>query len=138
MHAVRREGFGAELSHINYSLFENEEFYIEPTDQRKELFYKFPKYSYQREARILLNGLKINNIDARYTLNIGLLANEDAILAAGIKMYFELTADIEEIESDEDVTFDEYELRVTTACGRKENTLYLKGFELIAFGRHLV
>ncbi len=100
--AIRREGFGAEISHINYTLFENEEFYIEPTDQRRELFYKFPKYSYQREARILLHGLKINNFNERYTLNIGPLSDEDAHLVSGIKMYFEITANIEELDSDED------------------------------------
>ncbi|CAM4042446.1 hypothetical protein COLU111180_20645 [Cohnella lubricantis] len=101
MKAIHREGFGAELSHINYKLFENEEFYIEPTDQRKELFYKFPKYRYQKEARILLHGLRIKKFDERYTLNIGPLPDEDAPLVAGIKMYFEITADIEELDSDE-------------------------------------
>ncbi|MCT1389830.1 hypothetical protein M4D76_16160 [Peribacillus frigoritolerans] len=99
MQSIRREGFGIEISHINYTLFENEEFYIEPTDQRKELFYKFPQYSYQREARILLHGLKINNLNERYTLNIGPLSDEDAPLVAGIKMYFEVSADIEELDS---------------------------------------
>lgn len=92
MQGIRREGFGIEISHINYTLFENEEFYIEPTDQRKELFYKFPQYSYQREARILLHGLKINNLNERYTLNIGPLSDEDTPLVAGIKMYFEVSA----------------------------------------------
>lgn len=101
MQAARREGFGIDISHINYTLFEKEEFYIEPTDQRKELFYKFPKYSYQKEARILLHGLEINNLNERYTLNIGQLSDEDSLLAAGIKMYFEVTADIEELDSDE-------------------------------------
>lgn len=94
--AARREGFGIEISHINYTLFENEEFYIEPTDQRKELFYKFPKYSYQKEARILLHGLKITNLNGRYTLNIGPLSDVNASLVAGIKMYFELSVNIEE------------------------------------------
>jgi hypothetical protein len=101
MQAVRREGFGIEISHINYTLFENEEFYIEPTDQRKELFYKFPKYSYQREARILLHGFKINNFNERYTLNIGPLSDEDAPMVAGIQMYGEFSVDIEELDSDE-------------------------------------
>ena len=101
MQAVRHnQGFGAEISHINYTLFEDEEFYIEPTDQRKELFYKFPKYSYQREARILLLGLEISNCNERHTLNIGPLSDEDAPLVAGIQMYFEITADIEELDSD--------------------------------------
>jgi hypothetical protein len=101
MQAISREGFGIEISHINYTLFENEEFYIEPTDQRKELFYKFPKYSYQREARILLHGLKINNLNERYTLNIGSLSDDDAPMVAGIKMYFEVPVDIVELDSDE-------------------------------------
>ncbi|MDR4950377.1 hypothetical protein [Neobacillus cucumis] len=101
MQAVRRKGFSIEISHINYTLFENEEFYIEPTDQRKELFYKFPKYSYQKEARILLHGLKINNFNERYTLNIGPLSDEDAPMVAGIQMYGEFSVDIEELDSDE-------------------------------------
>lgn len=101
MQAVLREGFGIEISHINYTLFENKEFYIEPTDQRKELFYKFPKYKYQREARILLHGLKLNNLNDRYTLNIGPLSDEDAPLVTGIQMYFEVSVDIEELDSDE-------------------------------------
>jgi hypothetical protein len=98
MKAASRKGFGFEICHINYTLFENEEFYIEPTDQRKELFYKFPKYSYQREARILLHGLNINNVNERYTLNIGALSDEDAPLMSGIKMYFEVSVDIEELD----------------------------------------
>ena len=100
--AVRREGFGVDISHINYTLFENDEFYIEPTHQRKELFYKFPKYSYQKEARILLHGIEMNNFNERYTLNVGPLSDEDANLASGIKMYFEMTADIEELDLETD------------------------------------
>jgi hypothetical protein len=95
--AVRREGFGIEISHINYTLFDNEEFYIEPTNQRKELFYKFPQYSYQSEARILLRGLKIHDPNERYALNIGPLSDADAPLVTGIKMYFEVSADIVEL-----------------------------------------
>lgn len=98
--AVQRENFRVEISHINYTLFENEEFYIEPTDQRKELFYKFPKYSYQKEARILLHGLKIKNLNERYTLDIGPLSDKDASLITGIKVYFEVCADIKELDSE--------------------------------------
>ncbi|MBT2736623.1 hypothetical protein [Bacillus sp. ISL-7] len=94
--AVDREGFRIEISHINYTLFENEEFYIEPTNQRNELFYKFPKYSYQKEARILLHGLTMNNIDERYSLNIGPLSDEDAPLVDGIQMYVEFSVDMED------------------------------------------
>lgn len=43
---------------------------------------------------------KINNFNERYTLNIGPLSDEDAPLVAGIKMYFEISANIEELESD--------------------------------------
>ena len=52
---------------VNYSLFENDEFFIEPTDDYPELGYKFPKFAYQNEARIVLNKYQKDRWVRKYT-----------------------------------------------------------------------
>lgn len=52
---------------VNYSLFENDEFFIEPTDDYPELGYKFPKFAYQNEARIILNKYQKDRWVRKYT-----------------------------------------------------------------------
>jgi hypothetical protein len=58
---------------VNYDEFNKKEFFIEPTSNYEELFYKFPKYSYQYETRICMTGMKFSNIFERFSLNIGRL-----------------------------------------------------------------
>lgn len=89
VNAARRERISAEIRHIDYTEFESDEFFIEPTSQREELFYKFPKYSYQKEARIVLHGMKLPTIYERFTLNIGPLLDEDAPMIKGGPFYFQ-------------------------------------------------
>lgn len=62
---------------VNYELFEQNTFFIEPTDQYDELFYKFPKYKYQLEARICLVDMKFGCIFDRKNIQIGELPSGD-------------------------------------------------------------
>lgn len=82
---------------INYTEFKKEEFFIEPTDERDELFYKFPKYSYQKEARIILPDIKMLNLEDRYNLDIEPLPKEDIKIIKGIEVYIEFNLNIEEL-----------------------------------------
>lgn len=65
------------MKHVNYELFGQETFFIEPTDQYDELFYKFPKYKYQLEARICLIEMKFDCIFDRHNMQIGPLPPND-------------------------------------------------------------
>ncbi|WP_374722891.1 hypothetical protein [Peribacillus tepidiphilus] len=90
---LAKQGIDHVIRHINYTEFEKEEFFINPTEQRDELFYKFPKYSYQREARVCLINSPRNDLYDRLNINIGSLPDSYAILSKN-KLYFELSADI--------------------------------------------
>lgn len=48
-----------EMHPIDYKTMRDEEFFIEPNRYYKELFYKFPRYSYQIEARITIPGERL-------------------------------------------------------------------------------
>lgn len=65
------------ISRVNYSEFEKDEFFIEPTAAYNELFYKFPKYKGQHEARVCLLDMNFNNYSERYSLNIGPLSDDE-------------------------------------------------------------
>lgn len=53
--ALNTAGHSFYRTAVNYELEANEEFFIEPTDLREELFYKRPQYQYQQEERIILH-----------------------------------------------------------------------------------
>lgn len=59
------------IRHVDYETFAQEEFFIEPTDERMELFCKFPKYAYQHEARLCLLNNRQPSVSSRFDLNIG-------------------------------------------------------------------
>lgn len=65
------------MKHVNYELFAQETFFVEPTDRYDELFYKFPKYKYQMEARICLIEMKFGCIFDRHNIQIGALPSND-------------------------------------------------------------
>lgn len=74
--AMRLKGIKYVMKPVDYELFREETFFIEPTDQYDELFYKFPKYSYQLEARICLIDMKFNCIFDRQNIQIGALPSK--------------------------------------------------------------
>ena len=88
-------GLGYTMKKVDYDLFKRDTFYIEPTDSYNELFYKFPDYKYQHEARICLKNMKFSNIYERYGLNIGQIPNRDYNMSHE-ESYFELEAIIGE------------------------------------------
>jgi len=96
--ALIRNGLSFDIRHINYSAFEEDVFFIEPTNKREELFYKFPKYSYQKEARIVLHGMKLPTIYDRYSLDIGQLSKGSASMIENGQFYVQFEADIVEVD----------------------------------------
>lgn len=62
---------------IDYEIEAAEEFFIEPTDQRKELFCKRPKYQYQHEERIILHRERLDAFFDRLNISIVPLADDD-------------------------------------------------------------
>ncbi|WP_064091545.1 hypothetical protein [Rossellomorea aquimaris] len=86
---------GAEIRNINYSEFQKEEFFIYPTERRDELFYKFPKYAYQKEARVCLVRRPLTNIHERLNININPMNEKDAFITNN-EFYFGVTADVQE------------------------------------------
>ncbi|MDP4551158.1 hypothetical protein Q9251_09690 [Alkalihalobacillus macyae] len=86
---------GAEIKHINYTEFQKEEFFLYPTERREELFYKFPKYAYQKEARICLVRKPLNSIHERLNIDIDPMDGKDAFITKE-EFYFGVTADIVE------------------------------------------
>lgn len=78
------------ISRVNYTEFEKEEFFIEPSATYNELFYKFPQYKGQNEARICLLDMDFNDYLERYSLNIGTLS-DDEYKIEHTPFYFEST-----------------------------------------------
>lgn len=85
---IKRGIYHYKMNHINYTEFSKDEFYIEPTNKRDELFYKFPKYSYQREARVCLYNNPRENIKERLNINIGSLHNYSMLQTKKIGIRF--------------------------------------------------
>ncbi|MEI2437861.1 hypothetical protein [Priestia megaterium] len=89
---LSRLGIRSETRHINYTEFENDEFFITPDEKRSELFYKFPKYKYQKEARVCLHDNPLEKIDDRFNINIGSLTHSKLFTK---EVYFKVKARIE-------------------------------------------
>lgn len=58
----------ARMREVDYQLRGEKTFFIPPSDSYDELFYKRPKYDYQHEGRIVLPGIRLENIERRYSL----------------------------------------------------------------------
>lgn len=84
-------GYGYKMGKVNYEMFSKETFFIEPTPEYNELFYKAPEYSYQCEARICMKDMKFCNIYQRFNFNIGKLKPEEYHINYD-KLYFVLNA----------------------------------------------
>lgn len=65
------------MDNVNYIEFEKETFFIPPTDSYDELFYKFPKYKHQYEARVCLKKMSFNSIFDRYNLFVGKFSKDE-------------------------------------------------------------
>lgn len=87
---------GAEIRPVNYTEFQKEEFFINPTELREELFYKYPRYSYQKEARVCLVKTRLNNINDRLNINIDPMDEKDAFIIKN-EFYFGVTANVQEL-----------------------------------------
>lgn len=75
--AMRYYGINYVMKQVNYELFEQNTFFIQPTERYDELFYKFPEYRYQYEARICLVDMKFTNIFQRKNIKMGALDPND-------------------------------------------------------------
>lgn len=75
--AMAIKGYGYTMKPINYTEFSKDTFFIEPTRHYDELFYKFPKYSYQYEARICLKDMSLPSIFDRFSVDIGHLTENE-------------------------------------------------------------
>ncbi len=75
--AMNKNGFRYTMRRVNYELLKDETFFIEPNENYDELFYKFPKYEYQYEARICIKDIKFTNIFERYNLEISDIPESD-------------------------------------------------------------
>ena len=78
--ALREKKYAFKRNRINYTEKSKKEYFIEPTDNRDELFYKHPCYSYQNEERILLPDLQR---DDKLTLNYESVGNRSGNIASG-------------------------------------------------------
>ena len=56
---------------VKYDIKEHEEFFVEPSSEYKELFFKRERYSYQHEVRILLTERTFGRKPARFNVEIG-------------------------------------------------------------------
>jgi hypothetical protein len=92
--SLSKQNIKFKTRHINYTEFEKEEFFIEPTDNRDELFYKYPKYAYQNETRVCLLNNSMNNIEDRFPVNIGDLGEDCHVIRQ--QFYYEFMAYIGE------------------------------------------
>ena len=75
--ALAVKGIGYKMDNVNYTEFEQDTFFIPPTQSYDELFYKFPRYQHQHECRICLKSMTFSNIYKRYNLEIGRLPNDE-------------------------------------------------------------
>lgn len=98
--ALKRSLFTNEITYkmdsINYSVKSNEEYYIEPDDLRRELFYKNPKYEYQHEVRICLLNKKFTSIFDSEIINVQKFKDEDCNLIINHEIYVTHSATISE------------------------------------------
>ena len=92
--ALFRKKYGFRMGRINYTEFERDEFYIEPSKDRNELFYKFPRYYYQQEVRICLPAEQLDDIDNRLNIHMQKLADEDMPMIEKTKISLTVKLDI--------------------------------------------
>jgi hypothetical protein len=85
---------GAEIHNINYTEFKKEEFFIEPTPRREELFYKFPKYSSQNETRVCLVFESLDYLDQRKPFKINSFSDNETYIFHE-PTFFEVNVDIQ-------------------------------------------
>ena len=78
---------------VNYELLQNEIFFIPPTPEHNELFYKSPKFKYQHEGRICLKSITFSHIFERKPLKIFPLNPEDYRISHE-EVYMEFDVDI--------------------------------------------
>ncbi len=71
--ALKKEKLSYRIGIVDYNLRGEETFFIQPTDNYDELFYKRPEYWYQYEDRIVIKNINFKTIDERYPLSIGTL-----------------------------------------------------------------
>lgn len=82
------------IKHVDYTEFAKDEFFIEPTSERDELFYKFPKYSSQKEIRICLIDEKLQNYNQRKIVEIDSF-NDKEVFIFHDKISFEVNTDVQ-------------------------------------------
>ena len=75
--ALETEKLKYKIDNVNYTEFNNETFFITPTEDYNELFYKFPKYSHQYETRICIQNVSFIDIFRRYNLQVGPFSKEE-------------------------------------------------------------
>lgn len=90
--SLKQQRLFAQVRPVTYQKIHSGEFFIEPTDEYQELFFKSDEYSYQHEERICLTHKKFTSISERYTLNIGAL-NQDEYIFENKKIYLTFIAD---------------------------------------------
>jgi len=83
------------MEKLNYDEFKKETFYIEPTNEYLELFYKRPEYRYQHEARIVLIADKFNTINDRYNLKVVPFKLNENVNMSHVPTVIKLEVDIE-------------------------------------------
>lgn len=88
---MAHNGYGFKMGKVNYELLSDDTFFIEPTSEYNELFYKSPEYSYQYEARICMKDMRFHNIFERFDLDIGKLKSEEYRINYD-KLYFVINA----------------------------------------------
>ena len=78
---------------INYDLMSENEFFIEPTDKRDELFAKRSKYRYQHEVRYLITNYKMRDVCERINIYSPVVNPDDKhIFNEPIGMSLDVTA----------------------------------------------
>ena len=79
---------------IDYQLKSQEEYFIEPTELRRELFFKRPEYEYQHEARVHLVNKKFSTIFESEMIRVPKFSDNDCHIIVGIDPYFKTKANV--------------------------------------------
>lgn len=87
-----REKIEFKINKINYDYFKNDTFFIQPTKDYNELFYKFPQYDKQYEVRCCLYNKKLHSIFNRFNLKISPLIRNDDYFLSYDKLYITIDA----------------------------------------------
>lgn len=92
-YSLFENNYSYEMGPVNYELLQNETFFIPPTPEYNELFYKSPKFRYQYEGRICLKNITFSHIFERKPLKIFPLNPEDYRISHE-EVYMEFDVDI--------------------------------------------